>query len=98
MKVTVSRKVRSRWGKLSERERRVVRAFAKGSPKALTRGHCKIVLSLVQGSTPTRTIQNRRSGSSSRNNGPQGEIGAKDAGTASVTPGTRRGDHLLASG
>ena len=64
MKVSVARKVQACWKKLSERERRVVRAFAKGSPNALTRGHCKIVLSLVQGSTPTSIAKTKQASES----------------------------------
>jgi transposase len=64
MKVSVSRKVQACWKKLSQRERRVVRAFAKGSPDALTRGHCKIVLSLVQGCTPTSIAKTKQASES----------------------------------
>lgn len=53
MKVKVSEQVIACWKKLSHRERRIVRTFARGSPDAVTRGRCKIVLGLVQGLTPT---------------------------------------------
>jgi len=49
----VQRQVQGRWQKLFARERRIVRTFAKGSPDAALRGRCKIVLSLVRGSSPT---------------------------------------------
>ncbi len=45
----VQRKVQQTWQTLSTRERRVLRAFAKGSPDAGLRGRCKIILSLVRG-------------------------------------------------
>lgn len=41
------------WERLSHRERRIVRAFAKCSPDGVLRGRCKVVLSLVQGNSPT---------------------------------------------
>jgi transposase len=64
MKVLVSKKVRARWNRLSKRERRIVRTFAKNSPDAVTRGHCKIVLSLVQGATPSSIARAKLSSSS----------------------------------
>ena len=45
----VRRRVQAVWDKLSHRERRILRAFAKGSPDAVLRGRCKVVLSLVRG-------------------------------------------------
>lgn len=45
-------RVQGVWAKLSLRERRIVKAFAKGSPDAVLRGRCKVVLSLVRGSSP----------------------------------------------
>lgn len=64
MKVCVARKVQACWEKLSPRERRIVRSFAKGSPNPLTRGHCKVVLSLVQGNTPTAIAKTKLASSS----------------------------------
>jgi transposase len=48
----VRRQVQRKWQSLSRRERRIVKAFAKGSPGAVLRGRCKVVLSLVRGSSP----------------------------------------------
>lgn len=45
----VRRKVQDVWRRLSLRERRVLRTFARHSPDAIVRGHAKIILSLVQG-------------------------------------------------
>jgi len=61
----VQRKVQQTWQELSTRERRVLRAFAKGSPDAGLRGRCKIILSLVQGKSPT-TIARGGQGSESQ--------------------------------
>jgi transposase len=49
----VQQKVQQTWQALSTRERRILRAFAKGSPNAGLRGRCKIILSLVQGKSPS---------------------------------------------
>ena len=49
----VQRKVQQTWQALSSRERRVLRAFAKGSPDAGLRGRCRIILSLVRGASPS---------------------------------------------
>jgi transposase len=49
----VRRKVQNVWRGLSNRERRVLRSFAKSSPDASTRVHAKIILSLVQDKSPT---------------------------------------------
>ena len=49
----VRRKVQDVWGRLSSRERRILRTFARNSPDAGVRCHTKIVLSLVQGTSPT---------------------------------------------
>ena len=49
----VQREVQQTWQALSTRERRVLRAFAKGSPDAGLRGRCKVILSLVRGNSPT---------------------------------------------
>src|SRR5271163_2379393 len=48
----VQGQVQKVWQKLSRRERRIVRLFGKGSPDAVLRGRCKVVLSLVRGSSP----------------------------------------------
>ena len=48
------KKVQQAWQALSRRERRILRSFAKGSPDAVLRCRCKVVLAVVQGSTPTR--------------------------------------------
>ena len=48
----VQAEVQQTWQTLSSRERRVLRAFAKGSLDAGLRCRCKIVLSLVQGNSP----------------------------------------------
>lgn len=41
------------WQSLSRRERRVLRSKAKGCPDGVLRNHCKIIVSLVAGNTPT---------------------------------------------
>lgn len=46
--MNVCQKVQRVWKQLSKRERRVLKAFAKGSPDAGVRCRAKIVLSLVQ--------------------------------------------------
>jgi transposase len=56
--------VQQTWQKLSSRERRIVRAYAKGSPDADLRVRCKIVLALVRGSTPTDLVRSRMASSS----------------------------------
>lgn len=50
----VQQRVVKGWQSLSARERRIVRVKAKGCPDAQLRMHCKIVLSLVAGNSPTR--------------------------------------------
>jgi transposase len=47
-------KVQRAWRRLSRRERRVLRVYAKSSPEAVLRTHCKVVLSMVQGNSPTQ--------------------------------------------
>lgn len=49
----VRRQVQRVWQKLSNRERRILKSFAKASPDAGLRARCKIVLSLVQDNSPT---------------------------------------------
>jgi len=50
-------KVQRAWRRMSRRERRVLRVYAKGSPEAVLRMHCKVVLSMVQGNSPSRIDQ-----------------------------------------
>ncbi len=45
------------WQLLSSRERRIVRSFAKGSPDAVLRCRCKVVLGLVQGNQPVKIAE-----------------------------------------
>src|SRR4029077_8348417 len=49
----VSTKVQVIWRGLSKRERRIMRALSRGSPDAVLRCRCKVVLALVQGKSPT---------------------------------------------
>ena len=51
------KRVQQVWQKLSRRERRMVRSYAKGSPDAGLRCRCKVVLSLVQGNSPAKIAQ-----------------------------------------
>lgn len=51
--MSVQKKVAKVWQSLSSRQRRIVRVKAKGCPDATVRNHCKIVVSLVGGNTPT---------------------------------------------
>lgn len=44
--------VQHAWQDLSTRQRKMIRSFAKGSPDAVLRCRCKIILSLVQGQSP----------------------------------------------
>lgn len=53
----VQRKVVKAWQSLSKRERRILRSKAKDCPYAVVRLRCKIILSLVQGNTPTAIHQ-----------------------------------------
>lgn len=55
----VQRKFLNAWESLSKRERRLVRSKAKGCPSAVVRLRCKIILSLVQGNTPTAIHKTR---------------------------------------
>ena len=41
------------WRGLSKRERRILKALSRGSPDAVLRCRCKVILALVQGKTPT---------------------------------------------
>jgi transposase len=49
--------VQQTWQKLSRRERRIIRSYAKGSPDAGLRVRCKIVLALIQGNCPAAVIR-----------------------------------------
>jgi len=51
------KKVQRKWQELSRRERRIVRAFARGNSDAGLRCRCKIVLALVACGSPTRIAQ-----------------------------------------
>ena len=41
------------WRELRMRERRIMRALGRGSPDAVLRCRCKVILALVQGKSPT---------------------------------------------
>ena len=41
------------WRGLSKRERRIMQALSRGSPDAVLRCRCKVILALVQGKSPT---------------------------------------------
>jgi transposase len=49
----VCTEVLARWRGLSPRERRIIKALGRGSPDAVLRCRCKVVLALVQGKSPT---------------------------------------------
>ena len=49
----VSTKVLVVWRELRRRERRIMKALSRGSPDAVLRCRCKVILALVQGKTPT---------------------------------------------
>ena len=49
--------VQQAWQRLSRRERKIARSYAKGSPDATLRVRCKIVLALVRGSKPGDVIR-----------------------------------------
>lgn len=49
----VPEKVRRVWSRLSNRERRIIRAQSKHAPCAVLRCRCKVVVGLVQGKSPT---------------------------------------------
>jgi transposase len=51
--MSVCTRVLAVWGGLSRRERRIMRALGRGSPDAVLRCRCKVVLALVQGKSPT---------------------------------------------
>jgi len=52
------------WQKQSSRERKIVRSYVRGSPDAGLRLRCKVVLALVQGSSPAALIRSRMASSS----------------------------------
>lgn len=56
--------VQQTWQKLSSRERKITRSYAKGSPDAELRVRCKIVLALVRGNCPAVVIQSGMASSS----------------------------------
>jgi len=56
--------VQQTWQKLSSRERKVTRSYAKGSPDAGLRVRCKIILALVRGNSPMNVIRSRMAASS----------------------------------
>ena len=47
------KKLQQTWQALSSRERRIMRCFAKGSPDAVLRVRCKVIIALVQGNSPS---------------------------------------------
>jgi transposase len=49
--------VQQTWMKLSSRERKITRSYAKGSPNADLRERCRIVLALVRGHRPANIIR-----------------------------------------
>ena len=59
------KKVQQMWQALSSRERRMMRSFAKGSPDAVLRVRCKVIIALVQGNSP-RKIQETKLASESQ--------------------------------
>ncbi len=56
--------VQRTWQEISRRERKIIRTYARGSPNAGLRLRCKIVLALVQGSSPADLIRSRMAASS----------------------------------
>src|ERR1700758_4901163 len=46
------KKVQQTWQEMSSRERRKMRSLAKGSPDAVLRVRCKVILALVEGNSP----------------------------------------------
>lgn len=56
--------VQRTWQQLSSRERKILRAYAKGAPDAGLRIRCKIVLALVRGSSPTNLSRSHLASSS----------------------------------
>src|SRR5947199_2971632 len=53
----LSTKVRAVWRGLRIREQRIMRAMSRGSPDAVLRCRCKVILALVQGKSPTTIAQ-----------------------------------------
>jgi transposase len=51
------KKVQQAWQRVSRREQRIVRCFAKGSPDAVLRCRCKVILALVQGTSPGKIAE-----------------------------------------
>jgi transposase len=56
--------VQQTWQGLSSRERKIIRAYGRGSLDAGLRVRCKIVLALVQGSSPTDIVRSGMAASS----------------------------------
>jgi transposase len=56
--------VQQTWQRLSSRERKITRSYAKGSPDAGLRVRCKIVLALVRGNCPAVVIRSGMAASS----------------------------------
>jgi len=56
--------VQQTWQKLSSRERKIMRSYAKGASDAGLRMRCKIILALVRGSSSTELIHSRMASSS----------------------------------
>jgi transposase len=56
--------VQRTWQNLSRGERRILRSYAKGSPDAGLRVRCKMILALVQGSSPSDLVRSRMAASS----------------------------------
>jgi hypothetical protein len=46
-------KVVAVWRELKKRERRIMQSLSRGSPDAVLRCRCKVILALVQGKSPT---------------------------------------------
>ncbi|MCR4415874.1 MAG: helix-turn-helix domain-containing protein [Thermoguttaceae bacterium] len=53
----VWKQVQQTWQALLKRQRRIVRSYAKGSPDAVLRCRCKIIVALVQGRRPAQIAQ-----------------------------------------
>ena len=51
------KKVQQVWQRLSTKERRIACSFSRGSPDAVLRGRCKVVLALVQGNSPAKIAE-----------------------------------------
>jgi hypothetical protein len=56
--------VQQTWQRLSSRERKILRSYARGSLDAALQVRCRIVVALVQGSSPTEIIRSGMASSS----------------------------------